>query len=138
MTFLKSITLFLAVAIANPMCCCLSFAKTDIESLPEEASASPHACCKAGGETSSPKNASPAGDHDCYHEELGASQINDAANGSLSSSIVSVPLSIEYLGATSSYTPSQACLLSDSQLPSALTRHFPGTSYSQVYCVFIL
>ncbi len=119
------------------MCCCISFAEMEIETLPA-ASVDAHACCQLADETSSHEDSSSEENHECYHEELEASQFNDTASDGLSSSIVSVQQSAEYLDASLLYDAPQILAKGDFQLRSAVSRCSTGTSHSQKYCVFIL
>ena len=137
MSLPKPLTLLLVAAIANPMCCCLSFAEMDLETS-SEASADSHACCQQADISTQSEQSSPPGDHDCFHEEIEGSQYSDNTGFSTTFSTAPSQQVVDYVVATSLYTVPHLIAISDSA-----NRHCPccrGTeiSYSQKYCVFIL
>ena len=137
MSFLRPITLLLVAAIANPMCCCLSFAEMDLNAS-SEASADSHACCQLADKSTQSEQSAPSGDHDCFHEEIEGSQYSDNTGFSTTISTGSSQQVVAYVDATSLYAIPQLIGISDSA-----NRHDPccretGISYSQKYCVFIL
>ncbi len=136
MALLKSITLILVVALANPMCCCLILADPAPEAL-VEAKADPHACCKATAEAQS-ESAAPQGDRDCMHEEIKVTQQNDTPN--------------DLTGLFSGLSHTEAYFLDSDSLDSIEARDAvslksqgtkrktapPGAYRSQEYCVCII
>lgn len=139
MSFFKSLTLLLVAAIANPMCCCLSFAVTDFDEAPPVA-ADPHACCKlAEGSSTQEGPKAPKGDHDCPHEEIKVSQINDAPSEVVSISKGSVAQPVALVDASCIYASPTALAQWDSHSRRISSEQaHSGKSYSQAYCVFIL
>lgn len=137
MSLPKPITLLLVAAIANPMCCCLSFAEMDLEAS-SEVSADSHACCQQADISTQPEQSSPPGDHDCFHEEIEGSQYSDNTGFSTTFSTGPSQQVVAYVDATCLYAIPQLIGISESA-----NRHDPccretGISYFQKYCVFIL
>ncbi len=137
MSLLKPITLLLVAAIANPMCCCLSFAEMDLEA-PSKASESAHACCQLADESTQSEQSTPSGDHDCFHEEIEGSQYSDNTGFSSTISTGSSQHYVEYVDATSLYAVTRLIAFSDPATGSDSCCRKTGISYSQKYCVFIL
>jgi hypothetical protein len=136
-SLLKAITLLLVAAIANPMCCCLSFAEMDLEAS-SEASADSHACCQLADKSTQSEHSVPSGDHDCFHEEIEGSQYSDNTGFSTTISTGSSQQVVAYVDATSLYAVPQLIGISDSANSHDPCCRETGISYSQKYCVFIL
>jgi|GEM_PF-2866604 hypothetical protein len=81
MSLLKSITLLLVAALANPMCCCLVAGEMDAASAPAKSLSDAHACCHSTdqGTASNHEESASHSDQDCYHEDLKLTQINDVS-----------------------------------------------------------
>ena len=137
MSLLRPITLLLVAAIANPMCCCLSFAETDLEA-PVKAGVDSHACCQLADVSTQSEQSTPSGDHDCFHEEIEGSQYSDNTGFSTTISTGSSQQVVAYVDATSLYAVPQLIGISDSANSHDPCCRETGISYSQKYCVFIL
>lgn len=137
MSLLRPITLLLVAAIANPMCCCLSFAETDLE-VPAKTSSDPHACCHTASETAQPEQSSPSGDHDCFHEEIEGSKYSDNTGLSSSISTALVQQNVEYVDVSSLFAMPRKVAIPNSTNRFDPFVHATGKTHSQKYCVFIL
>jgi len=136
-SLLKPVTLLLIAAIANPMCCCLSFAETDLEAT-TKAEFDPHACCKVAEEASQSSEATPDGDHDCFHQEIESFQFSDNSGTTQITSAAPVQQIVDHVDANSVYLARLAVSLSGSaNRPDSFLRQ-TGISFSQKYCVFTL
>ena len=136
MTFLKSITLLLVVAIANPMCCCLAFGETDFETT-APSTTDAHACCHLEDQAN-PENAEHSQDSgDCYHENSNLLKINDKGPDSFSNIAERLGQSCDYVAIFSSQESSPSRLHQSSDYHSFDTLS-PGSRMSRAYCVFLL
>lgn len=133
-TFLKSITVLLVAAIASPMCCCVTLAQADLETVTDYATDA-HKCCTVTDVPSEPDSAQPDGNHDCLHEELKVSQHVDSASSVLSAAsnggLLLAPFQSETL-----FARSPQSLRFDSTRDARAIRS--GPTYSQQYCVYLL
>ena len=139
MRFLKSITLLLVAALANPMCCCLVAGEMDAESAPAKSVSDAHACCHSTEQaTPNQEDSSSQGDHDCYHEEIKVTQINDVSihSQTLVSSLDA--LFTGYLAISDNADPSRLRSFAGSD-DRLFDSHFPpGSRVSRSLCVYLI
>jgi hypothetical protein len=135
-TFLKSITLLLAIAIANPMCCCLTFGETDFDTTAPSTTGT-HACCQLEDHANPEKSTHSQDSGDCYHEDANLLKINDKGPGVLSNLADPQSQSYDYVTILNSLESSPSRLHQSSDYHSFDT-HSPGSRTSLAYCVFLL
>ncbi len=77
----KAVTVFLVLAIANPLCCCLGLDGIVEIVCSEPEAPEMHSCCSASSENSAESSEESAGHMDCPHELQRVSQIVDGDMG---------------------------------------------------------
>ena len=135
-TFLKSITLLLVVAIANPMCCCLAFGETDMETT-ASSTTDAHACCHLDDQENPERSEHSQDSGDCYHEDSNLLKINDTGPDVLSNIADPLGQSCDYLAIFNNHESSLSRLHQSSDYHSFDTLS-PGSRTSRTYCVFLL
>ncbi len=135
-TLLKSITLLLAIAIANPMCCCLTFGETDVDTTAPSTTGA-HACCHLEDHANPEKSTHSHDSGDCYHEESNLLKINDIGVCVLSNLADPQSQGYDYVTILSSLESAPSRLYQSSGYHSFDT-HSPGSRTSLAYCVFLL
>ena len=135
-TFLKSITLLLVVAIANPICCCLAFGEMDLETSASTVTDA-HACCYLDDQMD-PENGQHSQDSgDCYHEDSNLLKINETGPDILSNLADPLRQNYAYLAIFNSHESSISRLYQMADYHSFDTLS-PGSRTSRTYCVFLL
>lgn len=135
--YLKSISILLIAALANPFCCCLAIGSSldELEAKSQESAA--HSCCSQSVEADQPESDSAADHKDCQHRIDKQSQIVDidagahAVHKTVAVALFELPLTVDQLVNQSASVQGTAFVLNTSVLPS-------GRARTQVNCSYLL
>ena len=140
MRFLKSTTLLLVAALANPMCCCLVLGEAESETVPVNQVVDAHACCHSTADATSeqPDNSAAPADRDCYHEDIKLTQYNDVSSHSHSLISSFDTLQCVYLSSTEYFAPKNLNGAAASEYRPLDSHSPPGSRISRSFCVYLI
>jgi hypothetical protein len=118
------------------MCCCLAWADRDLEVNPSAESGA-HTCCQMADEESA-NQVDPPADHDCPHEDIKQSQINDATSDLQQGHSNPLNQSSDYFEAALAFETLSPALYSPAKALTTFAHSPPGSSLSREYCVYLL